>query len=221
MRSPSLVKRPMRSLVRPMRSPSLVRPMRSPSLVKRRRRRRIAYIASAADVKPVVDAPDADFVFLTPEPAHEEARRCWNEGCRGHRWFVEGGAPLFTDVIHGCLGREEWTLAQRGDKVVYTNKSSGQTVRVFMNMSVSDHSKEAARAVAGCDSYIHHGWYPTDPLVERDLKRLVSGLRYADELEITGYYQPADGLDAEVEVGSEWVFVKHESELSEPESDWC
>ena len=183
-------------------------------------KRRIAYIASGADVKPVIDTPDADFVFLTPEPAHGVAIRHWPEPCRGYRWFVEGGVPLFLDVILGCLGREEWAFKENGDNaVLYTNNKTGQTVQLFMNMTVSEYSQEAAAAIAKCDDYIHHGWAPSADQ-KHDLDTLVSGLRRADDIEGgMGCFEPVEGLDADVQVGSEWVFVPHEVDARSAEEE--
>ena len=187
---------------------------------KQIRKRRIAYIASGADVKPVIDTPDADFVFLTPEPTHEVAINHWPEPCRGYRWFVEGGAPLFLDVILGCLGREEWAFKTNGENaVLYTNNKTGQTVQLFMNMTVSEYSQEAATAISKCDDYIHHGWAPSVD-DKRDLDRLVSGLRYAKEMESTpGDFEPADGLDVDVKVGSAWVFVPDDFNASSDDEE--
>ena len=100
-----------------------------------------------------------------------------------------------------------------------TNNKTGQTVQLFMNMTVSEYSQEAAAAIAKCDDYIHHGWAPNADQ-KHDLDTLVSGLRHADDIEGgMGCFEPVEGLDADVQVGSEWVFVPHEFDTSSAEEE--
>jgi len=163
-------------------------------------RRRVAYIARDNDVQPIIGMPDVDFVMLSQGTACES----WPEHCRGYRWFIEGGKQQFTDMMLGCLGRASWSMVNKGkDGIFFTNSKSDQTVRLFLSMTDVYHTEEARDAVRSCD-----GFHFPDKQPNLDKRSVLDGMhRISDAPENTGVFQPADGLDEPVYIGSEWIFV--------------
>jgi hypothetical protein len=120
------------------------------------------YLGSAADVRPVFEYPQYDWVFLTPEPSHPVAIEHWPAPCLGHHLFVAGGQELFTDIIHACLGRDEWAQAQSEENLLeFVRATDGRKLRVHINCSVEEPTLAARTDAAKSSGYINVGWSPT------------------------------------------------------------
>ena len=183
-----------------------------PAAKKPRARSSILYIGAANDVAPVLGSPELDWVFLCPEPAHPVALEHWPPGCLGHSMFVKGGQELFLDILHGCLGRKEWTFSKPGVNEALFVAKTGQTVRVFYNTAIEDDLNPWAKeCVQNCRSYIHFGLELTDEM-KSSIDKLLPGAKHEDALHDKfcdkGDYLPVGG--GPPALGQHWEFVKHE-----------
>jgi len=124
----------------------------------------VTYIGSAANVIPVHQHPEHDFVFVTPEPSHPVAVAHWPEGCVGW-WQLMQSREQLLDIIHACLGRSIWSMKLMDETlavfthILPTQPSSDsvvrhQTLRVFTGMSIDDMDDRARAEVLAADHFI-------------------------------------------------------------------
>ena len=132
----------------------------------------VVYLGSATNVIPVLQHPEHDFVFVTPEPSHPVAVEHWPEGCVGW-WELMQSREQLLDIIHACLGRSSWSMrvADRA-LAVFTRTSPHpalataparhaaasarrhQTLRVFTGVACDDMQDRARAEVLAADHYI-------------------------------------------------------------------
>jgi hypothetical protein len=177
------------------------------------------YFGSAADVVPVLELSEYNWVFITPEPSHPVAIESWPEQTCG--WCLGYTDPNhFANMFLDRLGREDWFGPIRTTDVWYFfhKHTLGRVLRVVINSTDVDLPPSAARLCSRATGVyvmgfcpdiptftrlcprVEHCWGPSNPGMHLD--------QYADTVTIVpeGDWKPEDGEDFEAKSPRGWIF---------------
>eukprot|EP00041_Stephanoeca_diplocostata_P018576 m.389744 g.389744 ORF g.389744 m.389744 type:complete len:255 (+) comp21052_c0_seq34:311-1075(+) len=186
-------------------------------------------------VRPIFEFPDVDWVFVTPEPRHEVALKCWAPGTCG-RSLGYCDTRHFRGMYLDRLGRDTWKLKERSSQNSTHDDSangspslgriswqfsgpSGRMLQVFINSTVEDLTSAAVEAVRDAQVLYVKGYCP-DPAVVRQLCPHLETLHCPEHLEsacmqygiknvnlvLEGDWKPVDGDDFDAKTPRDWIW---------------
>lgn len=175
------------------------------------------YFGSAADVRPALDFPEYNWVFVTPEPSHPVAAESYPRDTCG--WCLGHTKPRhFYSMFLDRLGRREWVGVRTRALWYFLHRTTGQVLRVFINSTVEEVTEVAAKWCRQATAAYVMGFCPDVPTFKRlcpqvtrcwGPKHAWMGLDlYAPEVTIVedGDWKPVDGEDFEAKTPRAWVF---------------
>eukprot|EP00040_Diaphanoeca_grandis_P042497 m.265151 g.265151 ORF g.265151 m.265151 type:complete len:237 (-) comp60240_c0_seq1:41-751(-) len=205
---------------------STVRHNSDPSSNERNRYGPVAvYFGSCNDVKPVLDYPKFDWVFITPEPHHAVAIEHWPEGCCGHSLGYTSPMHLQSSFVD-MLGRSTWECTEQAnpkDRLwTFTETKTSRRLRVYINSTVEDMPAQAVNDCNLATAAYMMGFLPDvklfDTLCPR-VNKIFGPAHLSQELESyrddatveiipDGDWKPVDGEDFEARTPREWLWEK-------------